>query len=313
VEQPDRIERRLKLRELRILLAVARAGSMVKAAAELNLSQPNISKAIADLELAFGVQLFDRNPKGVEPTTYGAALISRGTAVLDELRYAVKDVAFLADPTSGELRMGCGDFSASSVAMAIDRITRKRPGITFQVVSAEEPMLRSELRGRNIEFFLIGTLRSSFSEDEFDTEILYDDPLIVVADAQHPLARRRSIDLSELANQAWVLTKEATAAGTSVRDAFKGQGIAAPNTVVSTYSQVLRHNLLATGRFVTVIPKSMLRVMGKSLSVKALPVRLPLAHRSTAIIALKGRTLSPIAKLFVQTLRAGETKEATRG
>src|ERR1700724_2401812 len=85
----DQAERRLKLRELRILLAVVKAGSMAKGAAELAISQPNVSKAISDLECALGVRLLDRGARGVEPTTYGLAVIQRGIAVFDELRHAV--------------------------------------------------------------------------------------------------------------------------------------------------------------------------------------------------------------------------------
>ena len=74
---------------------------------------------------------------GVEPTPYGLALIKRGIAVFDELRYAVKDVAFLADPTSGELRLGCTDFAAGAVGVAIDRMSRQYPRITFEVMAAD--------------------------------------------------------------------------------------------------------------------------------------------------------------------------------
>ena len=85
----DQAERRLKLRELRILLAVAKAGSMARGAAELGISQPNVSKAISDLEHAFGVRLLDRSPHGVEPTNYGLAIMKRGVAVFDELQVTV--------------------------------------------------------------------------------------------------------------------------------------------------------------------------------------------------------------------------------
>src|SRR5277367_2523927 len=193
----DQVDQRLKLRELRILLAVVKAGSMAKGAAELAISQPNVSKAIADLERAFGVRLLDRSPTGVEPTMYGLALTKRGTAVFDELRHAVKDVAFLTDPTSGELRLGCTDFAAGAVGVAIDRMSRQYPRITFEVMAADAATLQRELRGRNIELF-VGILENTLGTEDFDTEILYDDPLIVVADAQHPLVRRRSIELTEL-------------------------------------------------------------------------------------------------------------------
>jgi len=299
----DQLERRLKLRELRILLAVVKTGSMAKGAAELGISQPNVSKAISDLEHAFGVRLLDRSPRGVEATPYGLALIGRGTAVFDELRYAVKDIAFLADPTSGELRSGCSDFAAGAVGQAIDRMSREYPRITFDVVSADAVALRRELRGRNIELF-VGILDSSLSKDDFDTEILYDDPLVVVADAQHPLVRRRSIGLAQLVNEAWVLPPATNAAGSFVRDAFEKMGLAVPNTIVSTYSTIFRHNLIATARFITILPKSMLPVMARDHSLKALPVHLPGQRRTMAIVALKNRTLSPIAKLFIENVCA---------
>jgi DNA-binding transcriptional LysR family regulator len=299
----DQVERRLKLRELRILLTVVKAGSMAKGAAELAISQPNVSKAIADLEHAFGVRLLDRSPTGVEPTMYGLALTKRGTAVFDELRHAVKDVAFLTDPTSGELRLGCTDFAAGAVGVAIDRMSSQYPRVSFEVMAADAATLQRELRGRNIEFF-VGILENTLGTEDFDTEILYDDPLIVVADAQHPLVHRRSIALAELVNEAWALPPANTVAGAHVRDAFQTNRLAIPNSIVSTYSTILRHNLVATARFITVLPKSMFDVVAKRLSLKALPVRLPATRRTMAIVALRNRTLSPIARLFIETVSA---------
>src|SRR5258708_10204813 len=107
-------------------------------------------------------------------------------AVLDELRHAVEDVAFLADPTSGELRLGCADWSASSVVSAIDWMSRRYPRITLDVVSADTATLQRELKARNIELF-VSIQPDSFSKEDFEAEVLYDDPLVVVADARHPL------------------------------------------------------------------------------------------------------------------------------
>src|SRR6187455_2519651 len=82
----NKIKRRLKLKDLDVFMAVAALGGMGKASKRLNLSQPAISKAIADLEQTLGVRLVDRSRHGVEPTVYGAALMKRGTTVFDELR-----------------------------------------------------------------------------------------------------------------------------------------------------------------------------------------------------------------------------------
>src|SRR5215510_11399053 len=100
----DRIGRRMKLHDLHVLMAVAQTGSMSRAAQLLNTTQPAISKSIADLEHAIGVRLLDRGRHGAEPTEYGRALLDGGTAVFDDLRQAVKNIEFLANPKVGEIR-----------------------------------------------------------------------------------------------------------------------------------------------------------------------------------------------------------------
>src|SRR6478609_7224160 len=122
MQMSDRIGRRMKLQDLHVLMAVVQAGSMNKAAALLNTGQSAISRSIAELEHTIGVRLLDRNPQGVEPTPYGRALLDGGAAVFDDLRQALKTIEFLADPTAGEVRIGCTPLLAASfVSAVIDR------------------------------------------------------------------------------------------------------------------------------------------------------------------------------------------------
>jgi len=106
MQPSDRITRRMKLHDLQILMAVAQAGSMNKAAVVLNMTQPAVSRSIAELERIVGVSLVDRSARGVEPTEYGRALLDGGAAVFDDLRQALKNIEFLADPAAGEVRVG---------------------------------------------------------------------------------------------------------------------------------------------------------------------------------------------------------------
>src|SRR5215470_6531401 len=111
----ERIGRRLKLRDLNIFLAVVRERSMSKAGAALAISQPAISKAIAEMEYMLGAPLLDRTPHGTEPTLYGRALMKRGLAIFDELRQSVTDIESLLDPAIGEARIGCTEPLAAGV------------------------------------------------------------------------------------------------------------------------------------------------------------------------------------------------------
>src|SRR5262245_25892326 len=110
----DRMGRRIKLQDIHVLMVVVQAGSMNKAAAVLSTRQSAISRSVAELEHSIGVRLLDRGPQGVEPTEYGRALLDGGVAAFDDLRQAVKNIEFLADPTTGELRIGCAGFLGAS-------------------------------------------------------------------------------------------------------------------------------------------------------------------------------------------------------
>src|SRR4051794_7887519 len=108
-----RIGRRVKLRDLHILGAVARLGSMGRAAGELAMTQPAVSLAIADLEAAVGVRLLDRRSSGVRPTVYGEALLRRGAEAFHALSQGVRDIESLLDPEAGQVRVGCPETLAA--------------------------------------------------------------------------------------------------------------------------------------------------------------------------------------------------------
>src|SRR5262245_4333810 len=121
----EHVGRRLRFRDLQVFFAVVEAGSMAKAAAQLGLPQPAGSDIVAGLNHMFAVRLFDRNSKGVEPTIYGRALLSRGRAAFDELKQGIREIEFLSDPTAGELRIGCpGSVAAAILPSAVERFSR---------------------------------------------------------------------------------------------------------------------------------------------------------------------------------------------
>src|SRR6266853_975953 len=151
----DRIGRRMKLQDLHVLMTVVQAGTMGKAAQRLNTTQPNISRSIADLEHALGVRLLDRHRQGIEPTEYGRALLDCGVAVFDDLRQGVKNIEFLADPTAGEVRIGCNPLLAASFASAVvDRLSWRHPRVSFHLMTGYVEMLRHELSERKVDLLI---------------------------------------------------------------------------------------------------------------------------------------------------------------
>jgi len=299
----SRIGRRLKLRDLQILAAVVQWGSMARAASHLGMSQPAVSESMANLEEALCVRLLDRNARGVEPTVYAHALLKRGNVVFDELVQAVIELQFLANPAVGEIRVACGDtVAAGLLPEVISRLARRYPRIVVHVVQASaETVDFRELRERKVDLALARTSRP-FLEEDFDGEILFDDRHRVVVGARSPWARRRKISLSELVDEPWVFP-----AGPVIRaliaEAFKAQGLRLPRERVSASSILLRNHLLATGRFVTVLPESVVRYNAKQWSLKALPIDLGVQPRSVAAVTLKNRTVGPVVQVFLEQVR----------
>ena len=126
MQRSPHTSRRLKLRQLEVLLSVAQWGGMAKAAQHLAISQPVVSKTMAELENALGVRLFDRTSQGVEPTLYGRALLKRSLAIFDDLKTSVSEIEFLTDPTAGRLQIGSSEIMAAGlVAAVIERLSSK--------------------------------------------------------------------------------------------------------------------------------------------------------------------------------------------
>jgi DNA-binding transcriptional LysR family regulator len=300
----DRIGKRIKLQDVHILMAVVQAGSMGKAARHLNTSQPNISKSIADLERELGVRLLDRHRQGIKPTEYGRAVLVGGTAVFDELRQTVKNIEFLTDPKAGEVRIGCTPLLAESFGSAVvERLSRRYPRIVFHLVTGYAEGLEIRLRERDVDL-VIARKFGPIADERLSFELLFDDRSVVVAGAGSPWASRRRITLAELVNEPWVLPPPGRGMTSIAMQAFSASGLSYPRaTVVMDSPPQARTSLLATGRFLTILPASAIAFCSQRSEIKVLPVELPMARVPIGFVTLKFRTLSPVVRLFIDTAR----------
>jgi DNA-binding transcriptional LysR family regulator len=299
---PDMIGPRLKLQHLRIVMAVAEWGSMQQAARHLAISQPVVSKIIAELEDVLGVRLFDRSPQGVEPTRYGRALLKRSVAVFDELRTGVDEIRFLADPTVGELRIGSTEPLLAGFGLAvIERLWRQHPLIDFRVVEAgSSVLLARELPERHIDLALV-PLAGTVVPDDQEATILFEDNSRVIVGTNNPLARRRRVTLADLVDEPWCVARSAI--GSHVADAFGAAGLPAPRLALTATSVHLMFQLLEGGRFVGHFGDKMLHFYTNRFALRRLPVELPATPFSVAVVTVKNRTVSPVAQIFVDCAR----------
>jgi DNA-binding transcriptional LysR family regulator len=299
----DRVRRRLKLRDVDILLTVIQTGSMGKAASALNMSQPAVSKSIAYLEQTLGVRLLDRSRQGVEPTPYGRALIKRGVAMFDELRQGVQDIASLTDPTVGEIRMGGSEHTISAIySPVVHRFSAQYPRMSFHIVVGDLQTMSRELEARHIDF-VVSRMYSPPSE-EHSVEVLFEDPLVVVTGPSNPLTRRRKIEFADLLEEPWTLQPRENNFGAFALDALRAAGLAPPRVTIASTSSNLRGEMLATGRYLTMVPRYWVLLPRRNPSLRVLPVEFPNTRLKVAIITLKNRSLSRATELFIDSVRA---------
>ncbi len=307
IDWESQIGRRLRLRDLHVFCTVVQRGSMAQAAAHLGVSQPAVSEIIADLEHTLAVRLFDRSRQGAAPTIYGRALLKRATVVFDELKQSIRDLEFLADPTVGEVRIGCPESLAASILPpVIQRFSELYPNVVLHLsYVASPPRELPELRERTLDAILDRVVPPfAIESDVFNVEVLFQDVMVVAAGMQSPWARRRKIDLAELVDEPWILPPTDSWNYTNVAEAFRARGLPLPKVRLVTFSVHLRTSLLATGRFLTAFPSSVLSLDANQLPLKVLPVDLPARPWPVVIVTLKNRTLNPVAQLFIDHLRA---------
>ena len=249
IDWESQIGRRLKLRDLHVFCTVVHRGSMAKAASHLGVSQPAVSEVVAELEHMLGVRLLDRRPHGIEPTIYGRALVKRSTIVFDELKQGINDIECLADPASGEVRIGCAEaFASAALPPIIQRFSQAHPRVFLHLKPLVTPTLDfPELRARSLDVVLARIVRPLANEDDdLKVETLFDDHSVVAAGLQTRWARRQKIDLAELADEPWVLAPSAGWNSRIVDEAFRARGLPMPKIYLTTYSIQLRATLLAT-------------------------------------------------------------------
>jgi DNA-binding transcriptional LysR family regulator len=279
---------------------------MAKAGAHLGMSQSAVSQSIAALEHAVQVPLLDRTPHGVELTPYGGALARRGQAAFDELRSGVKDIEILADPSSGEVRVACTESIAAGVLPSvIERFSLRYPKVRLHVYpTAGHETGFAALHERKVDVVL--TLPARPFEKDLDeqlhAEVLFSDRICLAAASNSPLARRRRIALADLAGAALISPASDTPGGAAVTEAFTRAGLQPPVSI-TTFSVHVRSILGMSGRFVAVLPVSILRFNPGVYALKELPLDMPMPQPPALVVTLKNRTLSPPVERFIDCAR----------
>jgi DNA-binding transcriptional LysR family regulator len=300
--------RHLRLRDLHVFTTVAKEGSMARAAARLGITQPAVSKVIADLERTLGARLLDRGRRGVETTMYGRAFLRRGTAAFDELKQGVTDIASLSDPASGELRIGCSEaIAVANLPPILLDFSRRYPRVALSVIEVPPPVQNlTALYERTCDIILVRVEIVASDHplgDDAKVEELFEDRVVAAVSKTSRWARRRKLDLADLADTPWILTMKNTFNHACVTDAFQSRGLGMPPVILMSQLVPLRTYFLAHGDYIATFTTSTLRFNAELFGLKELPIRLSDRRSMVAMVTLKNRMLSPIAERFIEHAR----------
>jgi DNA-binding transcriptional LysR family regulator len=261
------------------------------------------------MEEMLGVRLIDRGRQGVEPTPHGLALLKRGVAIHDELRQGIAEIEHLSDPTAGEVRVAAPEpIAAGLLTVLIAQFTRKYPRASVYVTQTPVASLQvltpryRDVRERNVDLLLAPIFEPTM-DDDLANESLFPDRAVIAAGIDSPWARRRGVTLADLIDEPWVLQPPDTIAGQSHIDSFRTMGLDVPQKKIVSVSVQVQIGLVATHRYFTILPDSMLHFSARRLSLKALPIKLKIEPFDVGIVTLKKRTISPAAQEFIRMAR----------
>ena len=242
----DYLVRRLRLRHLELLVALADAGTMRAAAGRLHLSQPALSKMLGEVETGFGARLFERSPQGLAANALGEAVVYRARVIFGELARAKEESDALRTGASGVLRLGTLSVTAS-VPRAIAHLRQRHPRARVQVQEGRvRDMLQRLLEGELDGVF--GAIPPELLAGDFLSqlrpEVLLEDELCVLASQSHPLARRRKLAWADLRAADWMAPPKDTLVRQALMTAFLNEGLEPPVPAVEVLSSVTIGSLL---------------------------------------------------------------------
>ncbi len=248
------------------------------------------------------MRLFERSTQGVVPTVFGEILLQRGAEAFDALKQGMRDIEFHATSGAGDVWMGCTEALLHGFLPAvIQRLAKRHPKIIVHATEVNPSEIVHHLRERKLDL-LIGRSTLAQGDDELHSETLFENAFTVVTDAQSPWARRRKVALADLMDEGWLYGEPGNATQARISETILAKTGRLPRVAMYTTSFNLRLALLASGDYISCIPGTVYRYGAAGKPIKELPVNLAL-RLPVALLTLRNRTLSPAAKIFIETAR----------
>lgn len=233
----DRVLRsNLKLKHLQLLIALDEFRHLGHAADFLSLTQPAVSKSLAEIERMFGLDLFTRSTRGTEPTPYGATVVRFARSVLADFNRTQDEIAAVSSGAAGQVSVGAMVVATPGLlAQAVSERKARSPHTTILVEEGDLTRLLPRLRVGELDF-IVGRLEPGYAAPDLETEALYEEPMCVVMPRGHALGRRRTVTWQDLAPLPWVVPPAWASSRTKLHQIFYRHGLNPPTDLIETTS-----------------------------------------------------------------------------
>ena len=291
-----------KPRSLQLLVALDDFRHLGKVAASIHVTQPAVSKALAELERGLGLKLFERTARGVVPTAYGECLIRHARAMLTELAQARDELRGLVSGSSGNIRVGV--FATAALALvprSLALLKARNPGMTVLLREVTMETLLPELWMGNFDV-IVGRLPDNPAASGLNEKQLMEEGVSLVAGRHHPLATRRRMHWSDLAAYPWVFPPVNTLLRAPLERAFEQHGVPMPANRVETLSVHVMRGYLQYTDAIAALATDVARYYQSLGLLAILPLELPRLARPIGVIWSRQRPLAPATQVLIQCL-----------
>jgi DNA-binding transcriptional LysR family regulator len=292
----------LKPRSLQLLVAVDDLRQLGKVAAFMNITQPAVSKAIAEVERGLGLKLFERTARGVHPTIYGECLIRHARSMLGTLAQARDELLGLASGSSGSLRVGVLATAAPVLLpRSLAEVKKRQPNMTVLVREGTVETLLPELWLGNLDL-VVGRLPDRHIAPALGEKVLTQESIALVTGCHHPLASRKRVAWDQLTDFPWVWPPVNTLLRAPLERAFERHGIPLPGNRIETLSVHVIRTYLHHTNAIAALAADVSRYYASERMLAVLPVELPGLVRPVGVMWSRQRPLSPAAQALIESL-----------
>lgn len=287
----------LKLRHLQLLVALDQFRHLGRASAFMSLTQPAVSKTLAEIERLFGVPLFVRSTRGTEPTAYGHSVVRFARSVLADFERTRDELAAVAAGATGRVRVGMMVVASGWLTQAVQQFKQQQPLTTVLVEEGDLMRLLPRLRLGELDLIL-GRLEPGYAAPDLVTEPLYDEPMVWVTAPGDPLAAQRKPGWADLARRACVLPPPHASLRVKLDQQFHRHGVHPPVDLIETASFMAQISLLQGRQAVGVMARSVARHQAAQGLLQVLPLRVDLDLPPVGIVTLRTHMPGPGAAQF---------------